>query len=129
MLSRAKCYSDWALSSEDSIVVVGSGPAGAAATLLLARAGMNVTLLEAGPRSAAFGLTARVAGVTIVRVHRELPPRSEGVAVTGDPRTVLFEDLSPVGLTNHWSCAGPRFLRDDFPDARRSGEFFAWPID
>jgi choline dehydrogenase-like flavoprotein len=117
------------LVTEDTVVVVGSGPAGATATLLLASAGVNVTLLEAGLPRAAFGLTARVAGVTLARVHRRLLPRSEGIVVTGDPGTVLFEDVAPGGLTNHWSCAVPRFSREDFLDARRAGDAYAWPID
>jgi choline dehydrogenase-like flavoprotein len=117
------------LVTESTVVVVGSGPAGATATLLLARAGVDVTLLEAGLPRAAFGLTARVAGVTLARVHRRLLPRSEDVAVTGDPHTVLFEDVAPGGLTNHWSCAVPRFSREDFLDARRAGDAYAWPID
>jgi choline dehydrogenase-like flavoprotein len=49
--------------------------------------------------------------------------------VTGDPDAVLFEDLSPGGLSNHWSCAVPRFSPDDLLDARRAGEAFEWPIE
>lgn len=115
--------------SEDTVVVIGTGPAGAAAALLLAKTGLKVTVLDAGLPGAAFGLTARVAGVTLARVHRRLLPRTVGIAVTGDPSTVLYEDFSPGGLTNHWSCAVPRFSRDDFRDARRAGEAYAWPID
>jgi choline dehydrogenase-like flavoprotein len=117
------------LSTEHSVIVVGSGPPGAAAALLLARAGVDVTLLEAGLPQAAYGLTVRVAGVTVARVHRPLANRSEDVTVTGDPDTILYEDVSPGGLTNHWSCAVPRFSRDDFLDARRAGEAFTWPLD
>jgi len=117
------------LASSDAVVIVGSGPPGATATLLLAKAGVDVTLLEAGLPSAARGLTARVAGITIARKHRELVPRSDGVAITGDPGTLLYEDVAPGGLTNHWSCAVPRFSREDFLDARRAGEAYAWPID
>jgi len=97
--------------------------------LLLTRAGVGVTLLEAGLPSQALGLTARLGGFTIARVHRALARRSDGVLVTGDPSTMLFEDLSPGGLSNHWSCAVPRFSRDDFLDARRAGEAYAWPLD
>jgi choline dehydrogenase-like flavoprotein len=117
------------LDKDDSVVVVGSGPAGAAATLVLTRAGINVTLLEAGLARNAFGLTMRIAGVTVLRVHRTLAARSDGLSVTGDPGTILYEDVSPGGLTNHWSCAVVRFSRDDFLDARRAGEAYVWPID
>jgi choline dehydrogenase-like flavoprotein len=111
------------------VVVVGSGPAGAAATLRLVQAGVDVTLLEAGLPHQAFGLTARIAGVTIARVHRTLSPRSDGVRIAGDPATIMFEDVAPGGLTNHWSCAVPRFSPDDFQDARRAGEPYTWPVD
>jgi choline dehydrogenase-like flavoprotein len=114
---------------EDRVVVIGSGPAGAAATLLLTRAGINVTLLEAGLAKAARGLTARVGGWTIVRMHRRLEQRSAGLTVTGDPGTVLYEDVSPGGLTNHWSCAVPRFSPQDFLDGRRAGDPYVWPVD
>jgi len=113
---------------ENSVVVVGSGPAGAAATLSLIEKGVDVTLIEAGRARAALGLTARVAGVTLTRIHRPLAPRPDGVIVTGDPTTLLFEDVAPGGLTNHWSCAVPRFSRDDFTDATRAGEVFTWPV-
>jgi choline dehydrogenase-like flavoprotein len=42
---------------------------------------------------------------------------------------MLFEDISPGGLTNHWSCAVPRFSPEDFLDARRAGEEFVWPVE
>jgi choline dehydrogenase-like flavoprotein len=46
----------------------------------------------------------------------------------GDPAAELFEKLAPGGLSNHWSCAVPRFAPDDFADAARAGEQFRWPI-
>jgi choline dehydrogenase-like flavoprotein len=113
---------------ENSVVVVGSGPAGAAAALALIERGVDVTLLEAGQARGALGLTVRVAGVTMARIHRQLSPRLDGVLMTGDSGAVLYEDVAPGGLTNHWSCAVPRFSRDDFDDARRAGEVFTWPV-
>jgi choline dehydrogenase-like flavoprotein len=114
---------------EAAVVVIGSGPAGAAAAVQLSSAGVPVTLLEAGAESAARGLTARVAGITVARVHRDLPERTDAVVFPGDPKTILEEDLAPGGLTNYWSCAVPRFSPDDFSDARRAGEQYTWPID
>src|ERR1700759_4831582 len=110
------------------VVVIGSGPPGSAAALFLSRAGADVLLLEGGSERLAFGLTVRVQGFTVLKNRRPLKQR-EGFSATGDPKAELFEDLAPGGLTNHWSCAVPRFSRDDFADARRAGDAFAWPLD
>jgi choline dehydrogenase-like flavoprotein len=112
----------------NTVVVVGTGPAAAAAIVLLTRAGVDVTVLDAGLPSLARGLTVRVKGVTLARLHRELRTRNRDVTILGDKESVLYEDVSPGGLTNHWSCAVPRFSEDDFSDGRRAGEAFAWPI-
>lgn len=115
------------MSEKRRVVVVGTGPAGAAAALFLSRAGLEPLVLEAGPASADLGLTARVRGVTIGKRKRPLQVRP-GVTNGGDPSAVLFEELSPGGLSNHWSCAVPRFSEDDFEDARRAGPAYRWPI-
>jgi choline dehydrogenase-like flavoprotein len=109
--------------------VVGSGPPAAAAAVLMTQAGVNVTLLEAGLAERARGLTVRFRGLTIARRHRPLGSRTSDVRMTGDPHSILYEDLAPGGLTNHWSCAVPRFSKDDFRDARRAGDQYAWPVD
>lgn len=109
------------------VVVVGTGPAGAAAALFLSRAGLEPLLLEAGSGSAALGLTARVRGLTVAKVKPPLATRTD-LTMTGDPTAVLFEALAPGGLSNHWACAVPRFSRDDFEDAARAGEVYTWPL-
>jgi len=114
---------------DETVVVIGSGPAGAAAAVQLVNAGVKVTLLEAGLAGQARGLTARVGGLTVLRLHRPITTRTEGLTIAGDPSTILYEDIAPGGLTNHWSCAVPRFSADDFLDARRAGEAYTWPID
>lgn len=115
------------MSEQSPVVVVGSGPAGAAACTTLASAGVDTLLLEAGQERAARGLIARVRGITVAKVRRRLGLRP-GVTMTGDPATQLYEDLSPGGLSNHWSCAVPRFAPEDFADAERAGEAYTWPL-
>ena len=125
---QVKLHSESALKGGDAVVVIGSGPAGATAALLLAKAGVKVIVLEAGQAGRARGLTARVAGLTVVRLHRPMRARTADVKITGDPDTILYEDIAPGGLTNHWSCAVPRFSNDDFLDGQRAGEAFTWPL-
>jgi choline dehydrogenase-like flavoprotein len=110
------------------VVVIGSGPPGATACWFLARAGIDVTLLEAGSESSARGLTVRVRGFTLASWRRPLRLRRDGVTMTADPEAQFFEEISPGGLTNQWSCAVPRFSREDFRDGERAGEASTWPI-
>ena len=114
--------------SSGPVVVIGTGPAGAAAAVFLSRAGVEPLLLEAGSGTAALGLTARVRGLTLAKLRRPLSQRSDLTRV-GDPAAELFEELAPGGLSNHWACAVPRFAADDFEDAARAGEAYTWPID
>lgn len=114
--------------TEDRVIVIGSGPPGAAAATFLCRAGARVLLLEGGSERSALGLTVRVGGFTVFKLRRRLKER-QGVVATGDAGAKLFEELAPGGLTNHWSGAVPRFSRDDFADARRAGQATTWPID
>jgi choline dehydrogenase-like flavoprotein len=113
--------------ADNLIVVIGSGPPGAAAAVSLSRAGFEVLVLEAGLEAGADGITLRVKGVTLAKKKGTLKQR-EGVWRTGDPEAQLFEELAPGGLSNHWSCAVPRFSPQDFADAERAGVEARWPV-
>lgn len=121
------CYLSVRLIDDRRVIVVGSGPPGAAAALFLSRAGIPVLVLEAGTERSALGLTVRIRGLTVLRLRRPLK-RSDAFTATADPNALLFEDIAPGGLSNHWSCAVPRFSREDFADAKRAGEMWEWPI-
>lgn len=116
------------MNARERIVVVGTGPAGAAAAHFLARSGFEPLVLEVGSESARLGVTARAFGVTLAKSKPTLPRRADLTQV-GDPAAELYEELAPGGLSNHWACAVPRFSPEDFSDARRAGELYAWPID
>ncbi|HWZ92222.1 MAG TPA: hypothetical protein VNW92_25335, partial [Polyangiaceae bacterium] len=115
------------MTDSNRVVVIGSGPPAAAATVFLRRVGIEVLLLEAGSPRSSRGFTLRIGGMTVAKRRGELKQRI-GVARTGAANAELYEQLSPGGLTNHWSCAVPRFSPDDFADAERAGEQFAWPV-
>jgi choline dehydrogenase-like flavoprotein len=107
-------------------VVIGSGPAGAAAARELLQHGISVTMLEAGsgtPR----GLLVRLGGRNY---YRRVPPLREEAqhCISGDPRTKCFAQLAPGGLTNNWTGAVPRFAPQDFTEGERLHERFRWPI-
>src|SRR5690349_20220734 len=110
------------------IVVIGSGPAGAAAALFASKVGgVEVLVLEAGSEKQLLGFTLRVKGFTVAKYRPQLHARTD-LNLVGDPNTHIYEALAPGGLSNHWSCAVPRFSREDIGDAARGGEAYAWPI-
>jgi choline dehydrogenase-like flavoprotein len=113
---------------ERRVVVIGTGPAGAAAAWTLQRAGIAVTILEAGDENSASGLTARVPGMTVFRQRHPLPAPTRGIAENGAPVPEWQSELSAGGLSNHWTCAVPRFAPEDFTEGEALGEQFRWPI-
>lgn len=114
------------MNDDRQVVVIGTGPAGAAAAWALHRAGIAVTVLEAGPEASARGLTVRAPGLTLFRHRRALQDNPAGVVTDGLANWHF--DLSPGGLSNHWSCAVPRFAPDDFTDGERLGQEHRWPV-
>ncbi len=114
------------MQDERQVVVIGSGPAGAAAARELTQLGIPVTMLETGT---AFqnGLLVRVGGKNI---FRRTPPLGEeaGHTVSGDPKTHCWAKFAPGGLSNNWTGAVPRFAPEDFTEGERLHERYCWPI-
>lgn len=110
----------------DPVVVVGSGPSGAAAAARLLGKGERVVLLDAGgapPR----GLVVKIAGNTIVRLQDKSGLRRDRLAPESTD-VMWFSTLGLGGLSNYWTGAVPRFAPDDFTEGGRLDERFVWPV-
>jgi choline dehydrogenase-like flavoprotein len=109
------------------VVIIGSGPAGAAAARELVQLGIAVTMLESGI-DAQKGLLLRSGGKNL---FRRVPPLGEDGRhiVSGDPRTLCYAKLAPGGLSNNWTGAVPRFAPEDFTEGERLHERYVWPIN
>jgi choline dehydrogenase-like flavoprotein len=114
------------MQDERQVVVIGSGPAGAAAARELAENGIPVVMLESGS-DFPHGLLVRSGGRNL---YRRVPPLQEeaGHLVSGDPRTQCYVKFAPGGLSNNWTGAVPRFAPEDFTEGERLHERFRWPI-
>jgi choline dehydrogenase-like flavoprotein len=114
------------MQDERQVVVIGSGPAGAAAARELIENGISVTMLESGI-SFQPGLLLRLGTKNLYR-RTPLLGEEAGHSISGDPRTVCYAKLAPGGLSNNWTGAVPRFAPEDFTEGERLHERFRWPI-
>jgi choline dehydrogenase-like flavoprotein len=114
------------MSDERQVVVIGSGPAGAAAARQLLQDGIRVTMLESGTGFQG-GMLIRLGSKNLFRLT---PPLQEeaGHLVSGDPRTLCYVKHALGGLSNNWTGAVPRFAPQDFTEGERLHERFLWPI-
>src|SRR5260370_39996976 len=97
---------------------MGTGPCGAAAAWSLHREGIAFTVLEAGDEDGASGLVVRAPGLTLVGKRRELVPPANVAPAESDCREGYVE-LSPRGLSHHWTCPAARFSKLDFGEGPR----------
>jgi choline dehydrogenase-like flavoprotein len=107
-------------SGGERIVVIGSGPSGAMATLTLVERGLPVTMLESGTH-VPDGVLVRVMGRNVFRRRPD--------AASDTNEGPWLQSLVPGGLSNYWVGASPRFSPDDFLDGARLHERYRWPVE
>jgi len=108
------------MSDDRQVVVIGSGPAGAAAARELVALGIRVTMLESGTRLPE-GLLLRLGRRNFFRRGPQAGEEGKHL-VSGDPRTVCYVKLAPGGLSNCWTGAVLRFAPEDFTEGGRLHE-------
>lgn len=113
--------------SEGQVIVVGSGPAGAAAAQRLAERGVDVIMLDAGLHPAK-GLVVRLAGRTVYRRKAWSDFAQHRHDESSDDGLTWVSSLSLGGLSNFWTAAVPRYAPEDFTDGARLDERYAWPV-
>jgi choline dehydrogenase-like flavoprotein len=112
---------------DDQVIVIGSGPCGAAAAARLVARGVRVVMLDAGlhpPR----GFLARVAGRTVWRRKGWTDYARHRHDAASDEGLVWMSSLSLGGLSNYWTAAVPRYAPADLIDGARVDERYAWPV-
>jgi choline dehydrogenase-like flavoprotein len=121
------------------VVIVGSGVAGSLVAARLARAGLKVLILEAGPRVQRAAALAQYRGALIKVPESPYPeapfaprPRSDQPGhyyLQNGPDTFASAYLRQVGGTTwHWLGTTLRFVPDDFRLRSRFGVGLDWPI-
>ncbi len=111
---------------DDPVVVIGTGPSGAAAAARLVGHGERVLVLDAGGKPPR-GVVVKMAGNTMFRWQDKSGLRTDRLASESDD-VMWFSTLGLGGLSNYWTGAVPRFAPADFSEGGRLDERFAWPI-
>lgn len=112
--------------ADDPVVVIGSGPCGAAAAHQLVAKGIDVLMLDAGT-TAPSGWIVRAFGNTLYRKYG-WEQYSADRHVDDTDSTDWYSSLSLGGLSNYWTAAVPRFAPDDFTDGGRIDKRYVWPV-
>jgi choline dehydrogenase-like flavoprotein len=113
--------------TDEPIVVIGSGPSGAVAAHQLVERGCDVVLLDSGLH-APKGVVVRAAGNTLFRKMGSRDMTDDRLAAGSSASTVWHSSLSHGGLSNFWTSAVPRFHPEDFTDGARLDERYRWPV-
>ncbi|MCS3677238.1 choline dehydrogenase-like flavoprotein [Salinibacter ruber] len=127
------------------VCIVGSGAGGSMAAKVLAEAGANVVVLEAGPEwsveedGAMFDWnysSPRRGASTTARPFGEMDACLGGWDIEGEPYTTAedtnwnwFRARMLGGRTHHWGRISLRFGPDDFNGRSVDGHGQNWPID
>ncbi|SME97762.1 Choline dehydrogenase [Tistlia consotensis] len=125
--------------SETEILIVGAGVAGALLACGLARKGLKVVLLDAGPRidrgaaverfQAAWPKVPECAYPNPDFSPHPTTDKPDGFFVQAGPETFRSTYLKQVGGTTwHWLGTAVRLLPDDFRMRSRFGQGVDWPI-
>jgi len=109
------------------VIVIGSGPSGAAAARELVRRRVPVTMLESGAARPS-GLLIRARGRNLFRRVPDAPSDPATYVASGHPETHWRRHLEPGGLSNQWTGAVPRFAPPDFTEGERLHERYRWPV-
>jgi choline dehydrogenase-like flavoprotein len=116
--------------SDDSIIIVGSGPTGSVAAWTLIKAGLKVVLIESG-RSFPKSLHVRIRDREMLKPYAlefrdHVPyPQFENL---GDPLARWFKAHLLGGLGNFWGGVVWRFAPEDFTQGEAHSDEFRWPI-
>jgi choline dehydrogenase-like flavoprotein len=116
---------------DTDVVVVGSGIAGSLCAHALCRAGLNVIVLEAGPRLDRSDLVQRYESAAVKDSMSPYPDVAHGPEeiVQQGPHPYRFKYVRAVGGTTwHWAAVCWRFLPSDFELHRRYGVGRDWPF-
>jgi choline dehydrogenase-like flavoprotein len=113
------------------VVVIGSGVAGSSCAHALRRAGLNVIVLEAGPRLDRSDLVQRYESAVVKDLMSPYPDVAhapEEIMQEG-PHHYRFKYVRAVGGTTwHWAAVCWRFLPSDFELHGRYGVGRDWPF-
>ncbi|MEM9777998.1 MAG: GMC family oxidoreductase [Chloroflexota bacterium] len=113
------------------VIVIGSGPAGAATAWKLIKNGIPVTMLDSGFHYPS-GLLLRMGGVNLFRrtgTEGYVDDEDEYIPEDGgDPEICWWTNHNPGGLSNQWTGAVPRFAPEDFYEGGALHEKYVWPV-